>query len=62
MNHVGLWNVYENDEIGKFVQAHVSSPNPRTESDDLISTCRVDGVKCDTMEKFNGMVQPYLSN
>jgi len=62
MNDMSLWNVYENDKDGHFSQSHVFPSTPNRKSYEPILTCEVGGVKCDAIEKFNGMVQPYLAN
>jgi type II secretory pathway component PulJ len=60
MNDISLWNVYENDQVGTFLEDHIINFKPTDFS--KISTCEVYGSKCTTIDQFNGLVQPYMNN
>ncbi len=60
MNDISLWNVYENDQVGTFVEDHIIDFKPTDL--DKVTTCQVYGSKCTTVDQFNGLVQPYMSN
>lgn len=60
VNHMSLWDVFENSKYGDFVEGHYldyqlkDTPN--------LATCEVSEKKCSSVEQFNSFVQPYMSN
>lgn len=55
-----LWDIYENSRYGNFAQHHLISKS-QTFSDSVL-TCELSDKKCTTVEQFNELVRPYLSN
>jgi hypothetical protein len=60
VNHMSLWDVYENTKYGEFVEDHIISFKPvstRTQVD----TCNVLDKKCASGDEFNNLVRPYMN-
>jgi hypothetical protein len=52
-NDLALWNVYENNQYGKFDEGHYYDlPNP-AEDKPRVNDCLVYGAKCDSEDGFN---------
>jgi len=62
VNDMSLWNLYENVQLGTYTADHIHSWKPKFEATDELITCVCEGQKCDSIEKFNAMVNPYLNN
>jgi hypothetical protein len=57
INDIGLWDVYENSQLGDYA-VHHKVLNLK----DGVQTCEVANKKCTTMSGFENLVRPYLSN
>jgi hypothetical protein len=62
VNDMSLWNLYENVQLGTYTANHTHSRKPTYEVTDELITCVCEGQKCDSIENFNAMVNPYLDN
>ena len=60
-NSRGLWDVYENTRYAKFGENH-EQLKPDYKVDDHVFTCEVSGKKCTSLQEFNELLQPYLSD
>ena len=59
MNHMSVWDVYENVEYGQFVQNHMNFG--KVQNNKVIG-CQLAGNKCTSLDQFNGLVHSYLEN
>ena len=59
INDISLWDIYENTEYGNFTVNHMMSKSVST---DKVMTCELFDKKCTTIEQFNALVRPYLTN
>lgn len=63
-NHESLWDIYENTQYGEFSVTHmvylVKSEGYHDEPS--VGLCEVYGKKCKTVDEFNDLVRPYISN
>lgn len=57
-----LWDVYENSKYGNVSVTHIISFKPVTEPRDSVGVCEVLGAKCNGVDEFNRLVQPYMNN
>jgi hypothetical protein len=61
-NSMSLWNVYENSEYGTFGENHMVYTKPVYKTENSVSSCEVGGKACKTVDEFNSLVRPYLSD
>ena len=62
-NDISLWNVYENDQIGEFLETHtLDFSGGGSKSTDKVLTCAVNGKKCSSLDELVAMTNPYMSN
>lgn len=59
-NDITVWNVYENSQLAAFDQSHSLELNEA--SDGEVFRCQVQGQKCTTLDQFNALVNPLMSN
>ena len=61
-NDMTLWNVNENSKLAAFTEEHygrtASIPNPESK----IITCEVYGKGCKTLQEFEDLTRPYMTN
>ena len=62
VNDMTLWDVYDNEKYGAASVSHMISLKPEFSEKESVSGCEVYGKKCNTVEEFNGLVSPYMSN
>lgn len=62
INHMSLWDVYENTKYGDFAESTTIFFSPHYESKKSVSTCEVLGKKCTTVDEFNNLVRPFMNN
>jgi hypothetical protein len=59
---LSLWNVYENNQYGKFDEGHYYDfQNPGVDKP-RINDCLVAGAKCDDEDGFNKLVWSYMND
>ena len=61
-NLMSLWDVYENLQFGDFGENHMIRSEPRFENSDVVVTCQLAGTKCKSVQEFNNLVRPYMSD
>lgn len=62
VNDITLWDVYENVKYGLFLENHTILLKPEYHSEDTVGVCEFLDKKCKTIDEFNQLVRPYLSN
>jgi hypothetical protein len=58
-NNISLWNVLENSKLGEIYDRHYRDGQDFKED---VYVCSVWGTSCKSLEEFNKLAQPYLSN
>lgn len=61
-NNISLRDVQENSKYGEFSEHHTVLASTGFKSRDTVYTCEVLGSKCKTVQEFNDLVRPYLSD
>lgn len=61
-NDITLYDVYENAKYGEFTESHRIYFEPKPSSGDDVITCEASEDKCKTIDEFNNLVRPYLSD
>jgi len=56
-----LWDVYENAKYGTYSETHLVYQQPYRVEDHVVY-CELLGKKCQTVEQYNALVQPYMNN
>jgi hypothetical protein len=61
VNDITMWDVYENNKFGNFDENHFIYFKPAIRPEDNVVRCEVYGQKCKTVDEFNNLVRPYMS-
>lgn len=61
-NNMSLWDVYENSEYGDFSENHITHITPTFTVEDRVDTCELGNSKCTSVNGFNDLARPYMSN
>lgn len=62
-NYMTLWDIYENSKYGEFREVHTNSiVDGKFQGDDRLDSCQVAGQQCKSVEEFNNLTRPYMSN
>ena len=59
---MSLWDVYENIKYGNYDESHMIYFKPTPSTNDRVIDCEVYGTKCKSIDEFNGLTRPYLTN
>ena len=59
---LALWNVYENNQYGKFDEGHYYDFQNPGEDKPRVNNCLVYGTKCTREEEFNRLVGTYMDD
>jgi len=62
VNDIMVWDIYENEKYGNVSVNHMVYLKPEFHDSESVSGCEVYGRKCKTVDEFNGLVSPYMSN
>lgn len=62
MNHMELWDVYENRKYGEFSEHHQLDLNSTPASQSSVYSCMVANQRCAAIDDFQNLVRPYMSN
>jgi hypothetical protein len=62
VNDMQLWDVYENIKYGDISVSHLVSAAKPFSIEELVNLCEVYGKKCKTIDEFNSLVRPYLTD
>jgi hypothetical protein len=61
-NIIELWDVLENNKYASIQDDHLVHFKPQYSVGDDVVSCEVAGKKCASLDEFNKMTRPYLSN
>jgi hypothetical protein len=61
-NDMTLTDVYENAKEAHFSQNHVTNWKPKYNLAEEVIDCDVQGDKCKTIDEFNKLIRPYMSD
>lgn len=61
-NNMTVWDIYENVKYGSVSVMHTVDLKPQYQVSESVSDCEVYGKTCKTVDEFNGLVGPYMSN
>ena len=61
MSDYSLWDIYENNQYGRFAEEHFISTTGNGLQKKVTSCVMLD-KNCSTIGEFNGLMQPYMSN
>jgi hypothetical protein len=62
VNDMMVWDIYENEKFGTVTVRHMVYLKPEYHNEESVSGCEVYGKTCKTVDEFNGLVAPYMSN
>ncbi|HLJ15808.1 MAG TPA: hypothetical protein VKV15_15020 [Bryobacteraceae bacterium] len=62
LNHVSLWDVYENSRYADFSEDHIRHLTPTFTVEERVDTCELGERKCASLNEFNDLTRPYMSN
>lgn len=61
-NDMTLTDVYENVKYADFTENHITNWKPTINTEDQVIECDVQGTKCKTLDEFNNLTRPYMSD
>ncbi len=61
-NDMFVYDVQENLEYGRFIARHNIFLTPQFSDEEKVDECTVNGKTCKSLDEFNQMIHPYLSN
>ena len=62
INDISLWDVYENMKYASFSEHHDVNFPSRAGNEDKVDACDVASQKCSSIDEYNKLSGPYLSN
>jgi hypothetical protein len=62
VNDIMLYDVYENEKLGSISVNHLVSLRPEYSFTENVYGCEVWGQKCKTLDEFNKLTTPYMSD
>jgi hypothetical protein len=62
VNDMNLYDVYENAKYGNISKNTMIYFKPTYRTGDLVYGCEVGDKKCATLDEFNNLVRPYMSD
>jgi hypothetical protein len=61
-NTITLVDAFEGAQFGWFAENHFMTPQPTDEERNRLSLCKVAHTKCQSLEGFNKLSQPYMQH
>ena len=62
VNHMSVYDMYENTEYGSFSENHMIYYKPEVRTEDRVFVCKFLRKECKSLEEFNGLISPYLND
>jgi hypothetical protein len=62
MNDMELWNVHENTRLATCGERTFVLPSKNLQTEQTVFECDVQGRKCKTLDEFNNLINPLLTN
>lgn len=62
VNDIIVYDVYENAKFGNYTKTTAIFLKPQYQSIEKVYTCEVFDKKCTTIEQFNNLIRPYMSD